>query len=238
MAFANNNQNQREVNEFEERVVKVARVSKKTKGGNQFGFSILVVVGDKKGKVGVGLGKGKDVITSIKKGVKKAKKNLITVPLDGTTIPFAVRVKRGAGRVLLKPAPQGSGVIAGGPVRSVVEVAGIRDLSAKILGSNNQASNVYATFEALKQIQALVEVKGVKLRSIMDIEREEMEKQALEQAKAAKKTREDAPKTANSSKKVAPKKKEEAKVVVKKEEKEVKTAKATEVVAKKPVVKK
>jgi small subunit ribosomal protein S5 len=184
MAFENN---MREAKEFEERVVKVARVSKKTKGGNQFGFSILVVVGDKKGRVGVGLGKGKDVVNSIKKGVKKAKKSLITVPLDGTTIPFSVNVKCGAGRVLLKPAPRGTGVIAGGPVRSVVEVAGVRDLSAKILGGKNQASNVYATFEALRQIQRLVEIKGVKLRSIVDIEREEAEKQAAEQAKALKK---------------------------------------------------
>lgn len=176
-----------EVREFEERVVKVSRVSKKTKGGNQFGFSILVVVGDKKGRVGVGLGKGKDVVNSIKKGVKKAKKSLITVPLDGTTIPFAVNVKCGAGRVLLKPAPRGTGVIAGGPVRSVVEVAGIRDLSAKILGGKNQASNVYATFEALKQIQHLVKIKGVKLRSIVDIEREEAEKLAQEQEKAVTK---------------------------------------------------
>jgi small subunit ribosomal protein S5 len=244
MAFANNNQNQREVSEFEERVVKVARVSKKTKGGNQFGFSILVVVGDKKGRVGVGLGKGKDVVTSIKKGVKKAKKNLITVPLDGTTIPFAVRVKRGAGRVLLKPAPKGSGVIAGGPVRSVVEVAGIRDLSAKILGSNNQASNVYATFEALKQIQSLVAVKGVKLRSIVDIEREEQEKLAAENEKAAKKVKVDKPEAAKKPvvvkkevKKVVTKKTEEKKVEVKTEEKAVKAtpkkAPAKKVVAKK-----
>jgi small subunit ribosomal protein S5 len=162
--------------QYEEKVVQVSRVSKKTKGGNQFGFSILVVVGDKKGKVGVGLGKGKDVLSSIKKAVKKAKKNLISVPMDGTTIPFPMRVKDGAAKVLLKPAPKGSGVIAGGAVRSVVEAAGIRDLSAKILGTGNQASNVYATFDALKQMEKLVKLKGIKLKSIVEVEAEEAKK--------------------------------------------------------------
>ena len=169
---------------YEEKVVQVARVSKKTKGGNQFGFSILVVVGDKKGRVGVGLGKGKDVLSSIKKAVKKAKKNMIEVPMDGTTIPFAVSVKKGAAKVLLKPAPKGSGVIAGGSVRSVVEAAGIRDLSAKILGTNNQASNVYATFVALRQMQQMVALKGIKLKSIVEVEEEEAKKMAEEAAKA------------------------------------------------------
>ena len=174
---------------YEEKVVQVSRVSKKTKGGNQFGFSILVVVGDKKGKVGVGLGKGKDVISSIKKATKKAKKNMIVVPMDGTTIPFAVLVKKGAAKVLLKPAPKGSGVIAGGAVRSVVEAAGIRDLSAKILGTNNQASNVYATFSALRQMQQMVALKGIKLKSIVEVEAEEAKKlaQEAEKAKSAEK---------------------------------------------------
>src|SRR3972149_11604692 len=123
-----------EAKEFEEKVIQIARVSKKTKGGNQSGFSILMVVGDKKGKVGFGLGKAGDVLSAIKKGIKKAKKHMITVPLDGTTIPFKMEVKEGAGRVLLKPAPKGPGVIAGGPVRAVVEAAGICDISAKLLG--------------------------------------------------------------------------------------------------------
>jgi len=185
MAFNNKNQdNNTEEKRYEEKVVQVSRVSKKTKGGNQFGFSILVVVGDKKGRVGVGLGKGKDVLSSIKKAVKKAKKNMITVPMDGTTIPFPVRVKQGAAKVLLKPAPKGSGVIAGGSVRSVVEAAGIRDLSAKILGSSNQASNVYATFTALKQMEKMVELKGIKLKSIVEIEAEEAKKFEEEAAKA------------------------------------------------------
>lgn len=175
-----------EEKEFEEKVIQVSRVSKKTKGGNKMGFSVLVVVGDKKGRVGVGLGKAIDVVGAIRKGIKKAKKKLITVPMDGTTIPFRVDVKHGAGVVMLKPAPRGSGVIAGGPVRAVVEAAGIRDISSKIMGSENQASSVYATFAALKQIQALVKVKGLSLKSIADVERaeKELELAAAREAKA------------------------------------------------------
>lgn len=156
--------------EFEEKVVQISRVSKKTKGGNKIGFAALVVVGDKKGQVGVALGKAPDVLSAIRKGVKKAKKKLIQVPLDGTTIPFAIRIKKGAGEVLLKPAPRGSGVIAGGPVRSVVEVAGIRDISSKIMGSQNQASSVYATFAALSEIERLVRIKQIKLKSVAQVE--------------------------------------------------------------------
>jgi small subunit ribosomal protein S5 len=173
--------------EFEEKVIQISRVSKKTKGGNKMGFSILMVVGDRKGRVGVGLGKSNDVMSAIRKGVKKAKKKMITVPLDGTTIPFSITVKKGAGKVLLKPAPKGSGVIAGGPVRAVVEAAGIRDISSKILGSSNQSMSVYATFEALNKIQKIVALKGIKLKSIIDVEREEEKKMKEMQDKAAHK---------------------------------------------------
>ncbi len=173
--------------EFDEKVIQISRVSKKTKGGNKMGFSVLMVVGDKKGQVGVGLGKAHDVVTAIRKGIKKAKKKMINVPLDGTTIPFSYKVKKGAGVVLLKPAPKGSGVIAGGPVRAVVEAAGIRDISAKILGTDNQASNVYATFEALLQISKLVQLKGISLRSISDVEAEEEKKLAELQEQAKQK---------------------------------------------------
>jgi len=175
-----------EQSEYDEKVIQISRVSKKTKGGNKVGFSVLMVVGDKKGKVGVGLGKATDVVSAIKKGIKKAKKKMIDVPLDGTTIPFAVKVKKGAGIVMLKPAPKGSGVIAGGPVRAVVEAAGVRDISSKIMGSDNQSSSVYATFEALKQISQLVEIKGLKLRSIAEIEAEEKKKLDEIQKKAQK----------------------------------------------------
>ncbi|MBI3559316.1 30S ribosomal protein S5 [Candidatus Gottesmanbacteria bacterium] len=139
--------------EFEEKVVQVNRVSKKTQGGNKIGFSVLVVVGDKKGRVGVGLGQGPEVQSSVKKAVSYAQKHLITVPMKGTTIPHQILVKYGAAKVLLMPAPAGSGVIAGGAVRAVVEAAGIRDISSKVLGTNNQANNVYATIKALEQLR-------------------------------------------------------------------------------------
>lgn len=137
---------------FEEKIVQVNRVSKKTKGGNKIGFSVLAVVGDRKGKVGVGLGKASDVSTAIKKGVSIAQKHLIEVPIKNGTIPFEYNIKLGAARVMLKPAPPGSGVIAGGAVRSIVSAAGILNISSKVLGTKNQASNVYATLEALKRI--------------------------------------------------------------------------------------
>src|SRR3990167_2215613 len=151
MADANfTNQIDRRSDEFEEKIVQVNRVSKKTKGGNKIGFSALAVVGDGKGKVGVGLGKAPDVSSAIKKGVLVAKKHLIEVPIINGTIPFEFNIKLGAAKVLLKPAPPGSGVIAGGAVRSVVTAAGIRNISSKVLGTKNKARNVYATIEALK----------------------------------------------------------------------------------------
>jgi small subunit ribosomal protein S5 len=142
-----------EESEFDEKVVQINRVSKKTKGGNQISFSALTVVGDRQGKVGVGLGHSKDVASAIGKGMNYAKKHLIIVPMRGTTIPHRVKIKFGAAEVLLKPAPPGSGLIAGGPVRAVVQAAGIKDMSSKILGSSNKASNVYATFAALKKLR-------------------------------------------------------------------------------------
>lgn len=151
----------RQNQEFAEKVVQVNRVSKKTKGGNKIGFSVLVVVGDKKGNVGVGLGGAPDVSSAVRKAVSYAKRHMFTVQMKGTTIPHEIRVKRGAAQVLLKPAPPGTGVIAGGAVRAVVEAAGIRDIVSKILGSKNQASNVYATMEALKQLR----VNNLELRT-------------------------------------------------------------------------
>ena len=138
---------------LEEKIVQVNRVSKKTKGGNKIGFSVLAVVGDKKGTVGVGLGGAPDVSSAVRKAVSYAQKHMIEVAMKGTTIPHEVRVKRGAAKIMLKPAPPGTGVIAGGAVRAVVEAAGIRDIVSKILGSKNQASNVYATMEALKLLR-------------------------------------------------------------------------------------
>lgn len=149
-----------EVPEFEEKIIQVNRVSKKTKGGNRISFSVLTVVGDKKGQVGVGLGKAPDVVAAIRKGISRAKKNLIDVPMKGTTITHEVRIKRGAAKILLKPAPPGTGIIAGGPIRAVVEVAGIHDIVAKILGTTNKASNVYATIEALQRLKPLEAKRG------------------------------------------------------------------------------
>lgn len=153
---------QPEEKEFEEKVVQVNRVSKKTKGGNTIGFSVLTVVGDKKGRVGVGLGKAPSVVAAIQKGFTRAKKDMIKVPMRGTTITHQILVKRGAAKVLLKPAPPGTGVIAGGAVRAVVEAAGIRDIVSKALGTSNQASNVYATIEALSRLKSMSEKRGGK----------------------------------------------------------------------------
>lgn len=150
-----------EPKEFEEKIVQVNRVSKKTAGGNKIGFSVLVVIGDKKGRVGVGLGQAPDVQSSVRKAVSYAKKHLLTVPMRGTTIPHEVLVKVGAAKVLLRPAPAGSGVIAGGAVRAVVDAAGIRDISSKVLGTNNQANNVYATMEALRRLRKVTQVTQV-----------------------------------------------------------------------------
>lgn len=150
----------RQIKEFEEKIIQVNRVSKKTRGGNKISFSVLVVVGDRKGKVGVGLGKAPEVLAAIKKGIKRAKKNLFKVSLRGSTIPHQIYVKKGAAKLMLKPAPLGTGVIAGGPVRVVVEAAGIRNIVAKILGTKNKASNVYATMEALKLLVSRTKEEG------------------------------------------------------------------------------
>ncbi|QQG43636.1 MAG: 30S ribosomal protein S5 [Candidatus Daviesbacteria bacterium] len=142
-------------NEFFEKVVQVNRVSKKTKGGDKRSLSVLVVVGDKKGQIGVGLGKAGDVQSAVRKANTYAKKHLVKIPMRGTTIPHQVYIKYGAAKILLKPAPSGTGVIAGGPVRVVVEAAGITDIVSKILGTKNKASNVYATFEALQHLRPI-----------------------------------------------------------------------------------
>lgn len=142
-----------ENSEFVEKVIQVNRVSKKTSGGNKIGFSIIVVLGDKKGRVGVGLGKAADVASAVRKASTYAKKHLIEVPIVRTSIPHEIRIKLGAAKILLKPAPPGTGIRAGGSVRAVVEAAGIKNIVSKILGTDNRASNVYATFAALKSLR-------------------------------------------------------------------------------------
>lgn len=182
----NFNNHSQEPKEFEEKVVQVNRVSKKTKGGNKVGFSVVVVVGDKKGRVGVGIGKAPEVQSSIRKGVAYAKKHLVRVPMRNGTIPHEVWVKEGAARIMLKPAPQGSGVIAGGSIRAVVELAGIKDISSKVLGTNNQANNVYATFAALRKLEVemkLFENKREKPSSAKATAGEAKEEKFLEEVK-------------------------------------------------------
>lgn len=142
--------------EFVEKVIQVNRVSKKTTGGNKIGFSVLMVVGDKKGLVGVGLGKASDVASAVRKAASYARKHTLLVPIHGTTIPHELRIKMGAAKIMLKPAPPGTGIRAGGAVRAVVEAAGIKNIVSKILGTDNKASNVYATFEGLKRLKKRV----------------------------------------------------------------------------------
>jgi len=153
---------------LEERVVQINRVAKVVKGGRRFSFSAIVVVGDGAGHVGVGLGKAGEVPESIRKGVEDAKKNLILIPMVGTTIPHEVRVEFSASKVMLKPASQGTGVIAGGAVRAVLEAAGVRDILSKTLGSTNPVNVTRATIEALRSLHSAEELgarRGVKLSS-------------------------------------------------------------------------
>ena len=155
--------------ELQERVVTINRVSKTVKGGRIFKFAALVVVGDGNGIIGFGLGKSGEVPDAIRKGIEDAKKNLIKVSLKGTTTPHEVIGEFGAGRVLLKPAPEGTGVIAGGPVRAVVETAGIKDIRTKALRSNNPCNVVRATINGLKSLRNVSEVAAIRGKTVEEI---------------------------------------------------------------------
>ena len=160
---------EREQSEYIEKVVSLNRVSKTVKGGRVMKFSALVVVGDGKGKVGYGLGKAAEVPEAIRKGIEAAKKNMITVTLSGTTVPHETIGEAGAGRVLLKPAAPGTGVIAGGAVRAVVEAAGIKDIRTKCLRSNNPNNVVAAAFQGLKNMRGPAEVARIRGKSVEEI---------------------------------------------------------------------
>ena len=160
---------EREPSEFVEKLVYLNRVSKTVKGGRVAKFSALMVVGDEKGRVGFGLGKAAEVPEAIRKGIEDAKKNLCTITRSGTTIPHEVIGEFGAGRVLMKPAAPGTGVIAGGPVRAVMEAIGIKDIRTKCLRSNNPQNVVSATFEGLKSLRTPEEVARVRGKSVEEI---------------------------------------------------------------------
>jgi len=160
---------QQDREQFDERVVAINRVSKVVKGGRRFQFTALVVVGDGKGMVGVGHGKAKEVQSAIQKGVEEAKKNFFKVPMVGSTIVHPVVGRAGAGQVMLKPAAPGTGVIAGGPVRAVIEAAGIQDLLAKSLGTANPINVVHATIQGLQSQRSAHEIAALRDKAVEDV---------------------------------------------------------------------
>ena len=161
--------NNEQISEFKEKLVAVNRVSKTVKGGRNMRFSALMVVGDEKGRVGCGMGKAAEIPEAIRKGLDAAKKEMRTIPISGTTIPHEVVGEFGTGKVKLLPAPEGTGVIAGGPVRAVLEAAGIKDIVTKSIGSNNKINMVKATLEGLKQLRSAEEVARLRGKTVEEI---------------------------------------------------------------------
>lgn len=185
-------------NELEERLVKINRVAKVVRGGRRFAFGSIVVVGDSNGRVGIGHGKAGEVTESIRKGVDQAKKSLITVPLDGSTIPHEVETSFGAARVILKPAAPGTGVIAGGGVRAVVELAGIRDVLTKSVGNNNPVNVVKATMKALQSLQTEEQVIRRRKKSVERLRKAYDQGEAVAAQQAARRRVQEAAKAAQN----------------------------------------
>ncbi len=165
----NNRRFEKEPSEFKERLVSINRVAKVVKGGKNFRFTALMVVGNEKGKVGVGLGKAAEIPEAVRKGVEDAKRHMIEVPIVGTSIPHAVEGKFGKGHVRMLPAEEGAGVIAGGPARAVLEMAGIRDIRTKSYGSNNPSNCVKATIEGLSQLRTAEQIAKARGKSVEEI---------------------------------------------------------------------
>ena len=182
--------------ELEERLVKINRVSKVVRGGRRFSFGSIVVVGDSNGRVGIGHGKAGEVTDSIRKGVDQAKKSMITVPLDGHTIPHEVEETCGAARVILRPASPGTGVIAGGGVRAVVELAGIRDVLTKSVGNNNPVNVVKATMKALESLQSEQDVLRRRRKAVARLRKPHENAEVVAAQQAARERREAAAKAA------------------------------------------
>lgn len=159
----------REANEFEERIISIIRTAKVVKGGRRFGFRVVVVVGDRQGKVGLGVGKAREVPEAIRKGIEKARRLMIEVPLVGNTIPHSLLAEFGAAKVIMKPASPGTGVIAGGGVRAVVEIAGIRDILTKSLGSNNSLNVARATMKGLAELKTIEQEAARRGKDVKDV---------------------------------------------------------------------
>ena len=165
----NNRRFEKEPSEFKERLVSINRVAKVVKGGKNFRFTALMVVGNEKGKVGVGLGKAAEIPEAVRKGVEDAKRHMVDVPIVGTTIPHAVEGRFGKGHVRMLPAEEGAGVIAGGPARAVLEMAGIRDIRTKSYGSNNPSNCVKATIQGLSQLRTAEQIAKARGKSVAEI---------------------------------------------------------------------
>lgn len=218
-----NRYNQNSDKKYEERILTIRRVSKKTTGGNYISFSALVAVGDGKGKVGVGIGRGLEVPPAIQKAISQAKKNLVTLPIYNETLPHHVQLKYKASRILLKPAPPGTGLKVGGVVRVILDLAGVNNASGKIIGTRNQITNAYAVIEAIKKFKTrfVKESKEVveEVKETASVKEEVKKEEKGEEKKVVKKEKKETKKTEAKEEKKEPKTKKAKTTKVKKEKK-------------------